>query len=264
MPLFERTAKGMIPTVFGEIVVRRARAIAAELYGIDFDARSMRGASAGRLAVGMSPAITWPVPQAVARLRAEIPRLDIHIREDMRAALLPALRAGELDLVLAPLPPEGPGEGLVDEVLFYNRISVVARWEHPLARRRRISVTDLLDYDWVLPPADLPPRVQLESAFHQARASPPRHVLEISSVRIMREIVLCTDYLTIMVRDAMRHDQGRKALRVLDVPLSLPMRPMAIVTRQRSEPTQAIKRLIAVMKEEIALEEGASGSVPLF
>ena len=48
--------------------------------------------------------------------------------------------------MLAPVPPDELGEGVIQQVLFYNRLSIVARWGHPLARKKAISPAELLRY----------------------------------------------------------------------------------------------------------------------
>ena len=77
-------------------------------------------------------------------------------------------------------------------------------------------------------------------------------------------MLLYSDSLSVMVKDAVRHDIERKILRVLDVELILPIRPMAIVTRQMSVPLPALNRFVAILREEIELSDDASGTIPLF
>jgi DNA-binding transcriptional LysR family regulator len=167
--LFERTPRGMLPTPVGRAVLPRVRAIAAELVAIEHDVHIAGAAAAGHLTIGMTAAVSSLVPRAVARLRGRLPGLQVVIREDLNRALVPLLRSGEIDVLLAPMVSEELSEGLVQRVLFHNRLSVVVRWTHPLARKRSVSASKLQSCSWVLPPRTVPARLQLEIAFHQVK-----------------------------------------------------------------------------------------------
>lgn len=79
---------------------------------------------------------------AAAVFREHHPACDVHLREAQLADLVPWLRAGEVDLALAPLPVAEPGivtgPTLVTEARF---LAVPAA--HPFARRPTLSFEEL-------------------------------------------------------------------------------------------------------------------------
>ena len=50
-----------------------------------------------------------------------------------------ALRSGDIDFILGALRPTAEAKDLQQEALFDDRISVIARADHPLAKARRID-----------------------------------------------------------------------------------------------------------------------------
>jgi LysR family hydrogen peroxide-inducible transcriptional activator len=76
------------------------------------------------------------------------PRAELIVREDVTAALLPALVEGELDLALAALPIDDPH--LEAESLLTEPLLLAAPAGHPLARRRKTSVRDLAGERFIL------------------------------------------------------------------------------------------------------------------
>jgi DNA-binding transcriptional LysR family regulator len=90
--------------------------------------------------------------------------------------LMDLLQAGELDLAIAPLPRQA-NPALVSRELFTDRLAVVADENHPLLRRRNLTLADLTDQQWLLPSSHVLIRQQIDAALHGtglARADPAR------------------------------------------------------------------------------------------
>ena len=66
--------------------------------------------------------------------------------------LLRALRRGELDFVVAEIPSADGQREFETLTLTSDRLGVCCRRDHPLTRRRRVSMSDLLQYPWIKPP----------------------------------------------------------------------------------------------------------------
>jgi DNA-binding transcriptional LysR family regulator len=75
-------------------------------------------------------------------------RVTVNMIIGSRAQLVPALRRGELDLLVADLDA-GPPSELVEEPLFIDRNVIVVRDGHPLAGSRRVDMSQLVDYRWI-------------------------------------------------------------------------------------------------------------------
>lgn len=117
--LIERGRRETALTPTGREIVRRARAILAEVAEIEQVARWDRGL-AGRLRIGVIPTVApYLLPAALPTLRAGNLSLDLGVREARTDRLVDEVRQGALDAAVIALP--APGPDLVAAPLFEDR-----------------------------------------------------------------------------------------------------------------------------------------------
>src|SRR5262245_10332155 len=140
--LVERGARAVRMTAAGEQVVARARALLAQAQDLVEVARGAGQPLAGPLRLGVIPTIApFLLPAILPPLRAQYPRLQLYLREDLTERLLERLRAGDLDLALIALPYD-TGE-LTVRRLSKDEFWFVARADDPLAGAKEVAVRDL-------------------------------------------------------------------------------------------------------------------------
>ncbi len=124
VPLFERSARKIQLTAFGEDFVTRARDILRAVDELGEMARAAQSGLSGRLRLGVIPTIApYLLPILIRDLQAAFPALDLHIRETMTATLLQELSEGRIDTAIVALPI---GErNLVEVPLFSERFVYV-------------------------------------------------------------------------------------------------------------------------------------------
>ena len=99
--LFERLPRGVAPTWYGEVMIRRAGAALAELDAGHQEVMALLSGLSGRVAVGsvLTPSTTL-LPAAVVALKARQPLLHVAITVDTSRPMIKQLHNGELDLVI--------------------------------------------------------------------------------------------------------------------------------------------------------------------
>lgn len=108
-PLFERSARQVRLTVFGEQFTDRARQILRAVDELGDLARAHRHGLAGRLRIGVIPTIApYLLPTIIGELSSAYPGLDIHVRETVTPRLLEELAEGRLDTAIVALPISEP------------------------------------------------------------------------------------------------------------------------------------------------------------
>lgn len=140
--LLERQPRNVSLTAPGIEVVARARRILLEVDGMTEVATLARDPLAGRLKLGIIPTLgPYLLPLAAARLRKELPRLQLMLYEYQTVELLAKLRDGHVDVaVLAQLPDLGPFE---QRALFDEAFVVALPPGHRLASRAQVRREDL-------------------------------------------------------------------------------------------------------------------------
>ncbi|HSI59529.1 MAG TPA: LysR family transcriptional regulator [Ideonella sp.] len=198
--LFHRSPRGMEATPAGALLVGHARQVLEELAGIRHELASRAHRRQERLVVGVSSMSGMPLaPVAVSRLAAQHPELHLSLIEAPWESLVGGLLAGEVDVIVGALPSEAEA-GLLQERLFDDQPSVVARCDHPLAGRRALSAADLAGMQWVLPYRGTPSRLAVDAVMAEAGLGAPAGAIEAGTLATMRGLLTQTDRVSLIWR----------------------------------------------------------------
>ncbi|MCC5973775.1 MAG: hydrogen peroxide-inducible genes activator [Rubellimicrobium sp.] len=123
--LFERGAREVRLTQFGEAFSARAREILRAVEDLGDLARAAQGAPlAGRLRLGIIPTVApYLLPRIISNLVRDHAGLDIHARETITPRLLEELADGRLDAAIVALPASEPS--LTEVELFAEEFLLV-------------------------------------------------------------------------------------------------------------------------------------------
>lgn len=232
LKLFERSNRGLEPTVYGEIFARHAKIVLAQLRHAAEELESLRAGYSGKVTVGTLLAASASIlPDAIALLKKERPGVTISVMVGTYDILMPSLLVGDLDMVLGRLPEEGRSRALVYEEFYAEPICVVSRRAHPLARKRRLALKELANEAWLLPLPETELRRQLERAFVDAGAPLPRNVIESVSVLTNRALLRKSDCIGIMPYHVALDDVEQGLLAILPVKLKRIESPVGAILR---------------------------------
>lgn len=249
--LFERTRRGMVPTRAASAVLDRSRAILGELR-----AAAARETDEGELLrIGALPRVMLHLmPGVVQRIQAEWPQLRLAFVEGVALQLLPALRRGEVDCVIARLTHDvltsaNPAE-FDQTVLYEEGMCLLAGPAHPLARKQHIALAELLEADWILPPARTEAREVFTNTFLRHGLSPPPARIESLSVVSSMALVREGRYLTIGPEAVAREQQRLHLVRILPVGVEMAsLAPISLLSRPSSRVSAALDRFRGMVVE---------------
>lgn len=197
VPLFERQARGVTPTTYGEAFRRHARALKASMAEASSEIDALKRGTAGLVRIGAGPSwLVRIVPEAVRDFREERPKAQVQISGGLDDALKAALRDGSLDLVLAALPDKGLDQDLERESLSVDEYRVIADINHPLHRKARPDLADLLAYPWILPRSATYMVGRLDALFRARGLPTPEPVIETDMVSTKLELMRGTPFLS--------------------------------------------------------------------
>ena len=219
-PLFDRHAWGMSPTPYGETLVRHARGMLNDLAQAQSEIAAQRAGALGSLRVG---GVTGSVPRFVApaidALRRAHPRVRVYALVNTSEVLVDALRRGELDVAIAPRPPDDELAGLETRALADEPLTVVARAGHPLGRKRSVSLAATNSLTWIVPPAGSPLRRDFDAIHAAAGARPPTDLIETVSIVATLALLQTSDALSLLPEGLARHYESPGLLARLAVTL---------------------------------------------
>ncbi|KQW01206.1 LysR family transcriptional regulator [Rhizobacter sp. Root1221] len=254
--LFERTARGLVPTPAGEILAFHFKRVLAELRHIAPDLAASEGTLQGSIHVGALPlGRTHILPMAIASLLARHPQLHVGTVESPYEALAASLRSGDVDFILGALRgPEGTKE-LEQQSLFEDRLSIIARAGHPLARARPLDFDTLRRARWVLSRHGSPSRELFETFFSDARQPPPIPAVETGDLAVLRGLLRESDMLTAISAHQLRYEIRDGSLVVLDFPLEPTRRQIGLSQRLGALPSPGALALMAEIRNVVTQSE---------
>lgn len=184
LSLFERHARGLTPTVHGEVLIEHARRINAQLDRAAADMQVLQEGGGGRVVIGASgAAATEAAPRAVLAMGREMPDLRVDLVEGTMDRLMTLLARGDVDIVLGRSADTVPDDSSVSsEVIYVDPVDLVARPGHPLFKLDHVEWQDVEQYRWIVWPKGSPIRHALELALTRAERSFPTNYIESNSV----------------------------------------------------------------------------------
>ncbi len=238
-PLFERTARGVFPTMAGEFLAREFSRAVREIEMGRGEVRLAQGGECLDIAVGALPmAGSHDLARATHRFMAAYPNVRVRLVTGEYLKLLSDLAHSRIDMIFGILRKPDWAEDLDEELLFHDSYLLVARAGHPLSRQESVTAADLARCDWIVPQANTPRRNRIEAIFHGLDVRPLFH-LETPSLAISRAFLLDFDTVTLMTRSEVQGDLDRGILVSLPCPcLDSPLRK-GVTTRSDWLPTEA-------------------------
>ena len=182
-PLFLRQPKGLEPTEIGQTVLRRANVILREMFSMASDVAALREGHAGTVRIGAvtGPAVGYVV-SAIREVKQRAPDAEITVDVLPSRELLQHLMAGEMDFVLARILPDFESRDLHILPMRDEKVSMLVRASHPLARAPLVTLTELTDYEWIMQSRGAPIREATMEAFASVGLREPRNIVNSPSL----------------------------------------------------------------------------------
>ncbi|MBO9697491.1 MAG: LysR family transcriptional regulator [Sphingopyxis sp.] len=204
--MVERRGRGIAFTDGGRKTLRAFRLARAELEAGLAEMEALKGAETGRIAIGAMPLSRARVlPAAIAAFHRDYPDARISVMEGAWHELVEPLRDGAIDVMVGALRALAPGDDLAQQSLFGDHPVVLGRAGHPALRTAvrdwsaRLPV--LAGFPWILPETGTPLRAQWARLFDAAGLARPVVPIACGSVMMIRQIMLDSDFLTLLSRD---------------------------------------------------------------
>jgi DNA-binding transcriptional LysR family regulator len=242
--LTEQIGKKIFLTEAGKEVFHYSRSVAAQLTDLETALNQLKGVEQGQLNIAVASTANAVATDLLAGFRTQHPGVAIHLGVINRQEVLSQLAANDIDLAIMGQPPEGHD---LDAVSFMeNPLVVISPPDHPLARKKRISVKDLSSESFLVREAGSGTRGAMER-FFAAKGLEIRTSMEMSSNEAIKQAVQAGLGLGILSLQTLEMELALKRLAVLAVEDFPIMRHWYIVHRadkRLSPAAQAFKNFL--------------------
>ncbi|ROL69090.1 LysR family transcriptional regulator [Pseudomonas chlororaphis] len=220
--LFERSRRGAQLTPVGAAILPAVRNFAEQLQRLELAVEEAVAGQSGMLTIGaISSAMFDLLPGLIERLKLAHPQLTVSVREIDSVEAVPALEAGDIDLAFARLDGD-LGASIQSLALTEDRLMVALPSDHPLASRKRISLSSLASEPLVMFSRKVSP-VYFDNLIATCRASgfSPRVLHEVRSVASQIAFVSCGQGIALVPAALKKLAPDNVVLRPLSQPLNV-------------------------------------------
>lgn len=232
--LLDRGAGGAVATSHGEAVLRHAKVMFDELRRVNLDLAHLSDPSVGTLRIACPEFVAAGIlPIALERFGRRFPRVVVDVvQAENIAPEFRLLRDRHVDLMIGRVLPAQPStqDDIAIELLFGERLHVVAGAGSPWAKRRKIKLGDLVRERWTLPPGDSVAGGLAAEAFAAENLPEPEATIISFSLHLRKAAAASGDFLTVLHDSVLRLSRERSGLRILPVALKIKAQPVAVIT----------------------------------
>ena len=218
--LFDRSARGVEPTIYGRALLDCGIAVFDNLRQGVQRIESLSDPASGEIRLGSTEVMMAGfIPAVVDRLARKYPKLVLHTMQDENEPLHVALRERKVDLIITRRV-QARGEEFNTEMLFDDPLLIVSGPRSPWAARRKISLSELLGELWITPVPDSVIGMLFARSFHSNGLELPKSNVISNSLALRNHLLATGRYVSILPRSMLLF--GLRQPRVKILPVTLP------------------------------------------
>ncbi|MBB6612353.1 LysR family transcriptional regulator [Pontibacter sp. Tf4] len=148
--VFDRSRVPVRPTEIGKEIIAQARVVLAEAKKIQELVQNQKKELSGELRIGVIPTLApYLMPLFITSFLEKYPQVRVVVQELLTNEIVDKLNHELLDVGLLVTPLDN--KSIKELQLFYEAFMVYVNPQHPLAKQKEVSPTELLPDDlWVL------------------------------------------------------------------------------------------------------------------
>jgi DNA-binding transcriptional LysR family regulator len=233
VPLFERSTRGVKPTMFARAMLDRSVAAFDELKQGIRTLENLADPTAGELWIGCIESVSALVlPPIIQKFMQEYPRAVVHVlRLTSATPNFRDLSERNLDIALGRMVREPAKEAELSYEPFSDDRLVVAAGAHSRwARRRKVDLAELADEPWVLSAPECWTHTAVTAAFDERRLKMPRVALMTQSIQLRMRLIATGPYLSVFPHSIRSIPDYQRSIHILPIDLPAFPTPFAIIT----------------------------------
>jgi DNA-binding transcriptional LysR family regulator len=248
--LFDRSTQGVVPTVYGDILLKTATeafdALKQGMRGIEFLATP----GAGDVWIGCAePTLHGFVPAVIQRLAELHPKIVVHAADVNPAENeFHRLRDRRLDLMIGRSAMSQVDDGLHVEKLFEESFSVVTAAHSPWARRRKVTLAELMNESWIFGEPGNATQALISEVFRVKGGGLPSIKVYTTSMNLRLALLASGNYISCIPSSIYRYGAQGRPLKALPVDMGLKL-PIAIFTLKARTLSPVVQLFIESARE---------------
>ncbi|NIF54787.1 LysR family transcriptional regulator [Burkholderia sp. Ax-1724] len=146
--LFDRTSRALRPTAAAHEILPAVERMLRDLETIQSSAKELTGRKRGQLRFAATPSIAAAiVPKLLAEYRALYPNIEVSVDDAAPDRLTASTLTGDVEFGIGTISDRL--DGITLQCLARDRLCAICRKDSALAKKRRVSWKDALQYPWI-------------------------------------------------------------------------------------------------------------------
>src|SRR5262245_19878268 len=197
-PLLDRSARGVELTEHGRVLIERTRVIFDEVKQGITEIEHLNDPTQGEVRIGAIEPVDPILSDIIHRLARRYPRISYQITVGDTDMLVRKLRDRTLDVVVTRWNALTQADDLVVETLYTSMLAIVADKSHPMAARKRLTLPDLMQEQWALPPPDVFLGRVVAGLFEQKQLRLPQSIVTTTSTLMRLNLMANCGFLSVL------------------------------------------------------------------
>jgi DNA-binding transcriptional LysR family regulator len=250
--LFDRSARGVEPTLFGVALLKWATAVFDDVAQGVNEIEFLASPGAGEVRVAAGPQmIAGILPTVLTSLRRDYPRITFNVTTAGDSAhQYRELRERSVDVVVGRVHATHDfANEIQTDVVFDDPIYVVAGANNPLVRRRKVALEDIAKQAWTLPPYGRVTGAFIEKLFRSQGIEPPVAAVTCGSIEMHTALLGAGSFLAMYPRSVLEFSLARSSFKVLPFECPIQPPPVGILTWKGRTKSPACELFIQRFRE---------------
>lgn len=231
VPVFDRSPRGVEPTQYGRVLLKRGLAAFDEVAQAVKDIDFLADPTVGELLIGTTPGLAEGIVLSVIeRLSVQYPRIVLHLVPGSSLVQFEALRQRRIELGFGGTTESISHDDIEAETLYEEPLTVVAGLDNRWSRRRKIKLAELVDEPWTWPASGTIIDSLVIEAFRVNGVKPPRATIYADAYSLRLRLAAGGRFLAIVPASIMKFPGKPGAIKVLPVDLPTTRRQIGIIT----------------------------------
>jgi DNA-binding transcriptional LysR family regulator len=229
--LLDRSPRGIEPTLYAHALLKRGQVVFDELKQALDDLEFLANPTVGEVRVAAGDTFSAGLlPEVISRLSRDHPNIVVRVAQsNAETPEFRELRERRVDVVLARTSKSFAEEDLDVEVLFDDRHRVVAGARSAWARRRKITLDELVHEPWIFASNHVI-RELIAEAFKARGLEVPQERVSANSILLRNHLLATGRFLTVLPDSVLRYHAQQWSLKALPIELGVKPRSVVIVT----------------------------------
>jgi len=247
--LFDRSSSRVILTPAGEVLYKYAKEILALYTAAEKVIGEMTGLVKGSITIGAGSTIgNYMLPSVISDFRKTHPKIKVNLFVANMQRVIELLNAGNINVGL--VEGDVKRQKIVVDKLLSDELLLIVPTHHPWAKRKEVSVSELIEEPFILREAGSGTRQTIEKFL--ARHGITLHAMKVSMVlgttQAIKEAVENGLGVSIVSRWAARKECKYGTLSMLSFKEEKILRNFSLITYKNSVSSHAVEEFLAYLK----------------